>query len=113
MLAEALTLGRKGGLSWADMWRVISSSAVASPIVKAKADPLSKRDFSPTFTVEQMRKDVGLILDAGSSLKVPLGLTAQAAQWLASASAQGGTEDDYAYVIKVVERAAAIDTAGS
>jgi 3-hydroxyisobutyrate dehydrogenase-like beta-hydroxyacid dehydrogenase len=110
MLAEALTLGRKGGLAWADMWQVISSSAVASPIIKAKAGPLGRRDFSPTFTVEQMRKDVGLILDAGSSLNVPLGLTALAAQWLASASAQGGTEEDYAAVIKVVERAAALDS---
>ena len=109
MLAEALTLGQKGGLAWADMWQVITSSAVASPIVKAKAGPLGRRDFSPTFTVEQMRKDVGLILSAGSSLNVPLGLTALTAQWLASASAQGGTEDDYAYIIKVVEQAAALD----
>lgn len=108
MLAEALALGGKGGLAWADMWKVIGSSAVASPIVKAKAGPLERRDFAPTFTVEQMRKDVGLIMDAGASLNVPLGLTALAAQWLASASAQGGADEDYAYVIKVVEQAAAI-----
>lgn len=109
MLAEALTLGRKGGLEWTDMWQVIASSAVASPIIKAKAGPLGRRDFSPTFTVEQMRKDVGLILDAGASLNVPLGLTALAAQWLASASAQGRTDEDYAVVIKIVEQAAALD----
>jgi 3-hydroxyisobutyrate dehydrogenase len=111
MLAEALTLGQKGGLAWDDMWKVITSSAVASPIIKAKAGPLGRRDFSPTFTVEQMRKDVGLILDAGSSLNVPLSLTALAAQWLTSASAQGGTEEDYAFVIKVVEQSAAVDFA--
>jgi len=110
MLAEALTLGRKGGLAWADMWQVIAASAVASPIVKAKAGPLGRRDFSPTFTVGQMRKDVGLILDAGATLNVPLGLTALAAQLLASASALGGTGDDYASVIKVVELAAAVDS---
>jgi len=111
MLAEALTLGQKGGLAWDDMWKVITSSAVASPIIKAKAGPLGRRDFSPTFTVEQMRKDVGLILNAGASLNVPLSLTALAAQWLTSASAQGGTEEDYAYVIKVVEQSAAVDFA--
>ena len=110
MLAEALTLGRKGGLAWADMWQVIESSAVASPIVKSKAALLGRRDFSPTFTVQQMRKDVGLILDAGVALNVPLGLTALAAQWLSSAAAHGGAEDDYAYVIKIVEHAAAMDS---
>lgn len=108
MLAEALTLGRKGGLDWKDMWQVLTASAVASPIVKAKSMQLGQRDFSPTFTVEQMRKDVGLILGAGSSLNVPLGLTALSAQMLSGAAAQGGSEGDYAYVIKVVEQAAAL-----
>jgi 3-hydroxyisobutyrate dehydrogenase len=108
MLAEALTLGRKGGLAWADMWQVIAASAVASPIVKAKAAPLEQRDFSATFTVEQMRKDVRLILDAGATLNVPLSLAALAAQWLSSAAAQGDSDNDYAAVIKVIERASAL-----
>jgi 3-hydroxyisobutyrate dehydrogenase-like beta-hydroxyacid dehydrogenase len=106
MLAEALSLGRKGGLEWSDMWQVIDASAVGSPIVKAKASALSKRDFTATFTVEQMRKDVGLILDAGKMLNVPLGLTALTAQLLSSASAQGYAGEDYAAIIKVVEQAA-------
>jgi 3-hydroxyisobutyrate dehydrogenase-like beta-hydroxyacid dehydrogenase len=106
MLAEALSLGRKGGLAWTDMWQVIDASAVGSPIVKAKAGALLKRDFSPTFTVEQMRKDVGLILDAGNTLNVPLGLTALTAQMLSSAAAKGYADEDYAAIIKIVEEAA-------
>ncbi len=106
MLAEAMSLGQKGGLAWADMWQVVEASAVGSPIVKAKAGALSKRDFTATFTVEQMRKDVGLILDAGKSLNVPLGLTALTAQLLSSASASGYANEDYAAIIKVVEHAA-------
>ncbi len=31
----------------------------------AKSAQLSQRDFTPTFTVEQMLKDLGLILGAG------------------------------------------------
>ncbi|WP_408290863.1 NAD(P)-dependent oxidoreductase [Paraburkholderia sp. RL17-373-BIF-A] len=111
MLAEALSLGRKGGLEWSDMWQVIDASAVGSPIVKAKASALSKRDFTATFTVEQMRKDVGLILDAGKMLNVPLGLTALTAQLLSSASAQGYAGEDYAAIIKVVEQAANLSEA--
>ncbi|UUZ67155.1 NAD(P)-dependent oxidoreductase [Polaromonas sp. P2-4] len=65
MLAEGLTLGRKGGLDWHDMWQVLGASAVASPILKAKAVQLSDRDFTPTFTVGQMIKDLDLILGAG------------------------------------------------
>jgi 3-hydroxyisobutyrate dehydrogenase len=113
MLAEGLALGRKGGLAWEDMWSVISASAVASPIVKAKAGALRARDFTPTFTVDQMKKDVGLILGAGQQLKVPLALTALSAQWLTSAAARGDALEDYATVIKVIEAAAALDTSGN
>ena len=110
MLAEALTLGRKGGLDWGDMWQVLGASAVASPIVKAKAVQLSERDFTPTFTVEQMIKDLDLILDAGRAVHAPLTQTALTHQLMHAAKAQGDGQDDYAAIIKTVERSAGLDT---
>ncbi len=104
MLAEALTLGRKGGLAWRDMWQVLTASAVASPIVKAKAVQLSERDFTPTFTVEQMIKDLDLILNAGEACDVPLLQTAMTHRLMHAAVAQGNALEDYAAIIKVVER---------
>ncbi|WP_096666620.1 NAD(P)-dependent oxidoreductase [Polaromonas sp. AET17H-212] len=108
MLAEALTLGRKGGLAWGDMWQVLGASAVASPIVKAKSAQLSQRDFTPTFTVEQMVKDLTLILGAGADSHVPLPQTALTFQLMQAALAQGDGQDDYAAIIKTVERSAGL-----
>jgi 3-hydroxyisobutyrate dehydrogenase-like beta-hydroxyacid dehydrogenase len=108
MLSEALTLGRKGGLDWQDMWQVLGASAVASPILKAKAVQLSRRDFTPTFTVEQMLKDLGLILDAGAASDVPLPQTAMTQQLMRSAVAQGDGQQDYAAIIKTAERSAGL-----
>jgi len=108
MLAEALTLGRKGGLAWGDMWQVLGASAVASPIVKAKSAQLSQRDFTPTFTVEQMIKDLTLILGAGADSHVPLPQTALTFQLMQAALAQGDGQDDYAAIIKTVERSAGL-----
>lgn len=108
MLAEALTLGRKGGLDWQAMWQVLTSSAVASPIVKAKAVQLSQRDFTPTFTVEQMIKDLDLILGAGAASNVPLLQTAMTQKLMHAAVVQGDALDDYAAIIKVVERGAGL-----
>ena len=108
MLAESLTLGEKGGLRWEDMWEVLTHSAVASPIVKAKSVQLVQRDYTPTFTVLQMSKDVGLILDEASRLKVALPQTAMTLQALHSAAASGDAEADYAAVIRCAERAAGI-----
>jgi 3-hydroxyisobutyrate dehydrogenase-like beta-hydroxyacid dehydrogenase len=111
MLAEALTLGKKGGLDWQIMWEVISASAVSSPIVKAKAVQLSQRDFSPTFTVPQMLKDVDLMLGEADRLRVPLPQTSLTRQSLLASLAQGHAADDYASIIRVCEAAAGLSCA--
>ena len=108
MLAEALTLGEKGGLDWQSMWEVIGASAVGSPIVKAKAEQLRLKDFTPTFTVPQMLKDVDLMLGEANRLQVPLPQTALTRQSLLAAQAQGFSEDDYASIIRVAQAAAGI-----
>lgn len=109
MLAEALTLGRKGGLDWQAMWEVLTASAVASPIVKAKSAQLSRRDFTPTFTVEQMIKDLDLILAAGAASNVPLMQAAMTQKLMHAAVVQGNGLDDYAVIIKVLERGAGLN----
>lgn len=101
MLGEALAIGQQGGLAWSDMWQVLCASAVGSPIVKAKAQQLVTHDYSPTFTVEQMQKDVGLILEAGADWHVPLPITSLVAQSLQHASAFGFGSEDYAAMIKL------------
>ncbi|WP_432260877.1 NAD(P)-dependent oxidoreductase [Cupriavidus sp. TMH.W2] len=108
MLGEGLALGRKGGLDWRDMWQVITESAVASPIVKAKSVQLAERDFSPTFTVTQMRKDLGLIVGAAQALRVPLPLTQQVLSQQEDAAHAGFASEDYAAVLKIAERAAGL-----
>jgi 3-hydroxyisobutyrate dehydrogenase len=108
MLAEALALGSKGGLDWQDMFRVLGASAVASPILKAKSVQLAQRDFTPTFTVEQMLKDLGLILDAAAQSHVPLPQAAATLQLMHAAIAQGHGQEDYAAIIKSVALAAGL-----
>lgn len=110
MLAEGLALGRKGGLNWHDMWQVLAASAVSSPILKAKSVQLSERDFTPTFTVQQMVKDLDLIIGEGMLNQVPLLQTAMTLQLMHAAIAEGDGLDDYAAVIKSVERSAGLTT---
>lgn len=108
MLAEGLTLGRLGNLDWQDMWQVLSASAVGSPILKAKSAqlglPLGGRDFSPTFTVHQMIKDLQLITGAGDELGASLVQTKTTLDWMNQAIDQGDGALDYAAIIRVLER---------
>ncbi|BDW12257.1 3-hydroxyisobutyrate dehydrogenase [Polynucleobacter sp. SHI8] len=110
MLAEGLTLGRLGNLDWQDMWEVITNSAVGSPIMKAKmaqlGKPLGDRDFSPTFTVEQMIKDLSLINQAAQEFGSPIEQTQTTLDWMKQATQDGEGQLDYAAIIRVLERKA-------
>ena len=106
MLSEALSLGERGGLDWRAMWDVLCASAVGSPIVQAKAVQLRERDYTPTFTVPQMLKDMDLILAEAQRLGVPLAQTALTREAMLEAIEAGWADDDYASIIRVQQRKA-------
>src|SRR5262245_23615416 len=103
-LAEALVLGQRGGLDWAQMLDVMAASAVGSPLLKAKSNDLKKRDYSATFTCLQARKDLSLIAGAAAAAGIPAPLSAVLAQMIEDCIANGSAEEDYAAMIKAVER---------
>jgi 3-hydroxyisobutyrate dehydrogenase-like beta-hydroxyacid dehydrogenase len=106
MLAEALALGERGGLESKALWQAIEASAAASPIIKAKAPALKAGDYTPTFTVEQMRKDVSLIRAAAEAVGVATPVADVASAALDRAAAAGAGALDYAVVIREARRAA-------
>jgi 3-hydroxyisobutyrate dehydrogenase-like beta-hydroxyacid dehydrogenase len=59
-LAEALAIGRKGGLGGAATMDVICQSAVASPLLQYKRDKVVNGTYAPAFTVQQVVKDFDL-----------------------------------------------------
>lgn len=111
-MAEALALGRKAGLDWRGMMEVIGSSAVSSPLVKYKQDPLTERDFRPSFTVRLMEKDFDLILATARELKVPLAMAALVRHLYAAAAATGRAEQDYFSLVLLEEELAGLDVSG-
>jgi 3-hydroxyisobutyrate dehydrogenase-like beta-hydroxyacid dehydrogenase len=104
MMAESLALARKGGLAWQDILKVLDDSAVASPMVKYKTEPLRRRDFESTFSCRQMAKDLDLILGAGHSAGVPLQLAAQVRETYGALIAQGDGETDFIATVRHLER---------
>jgi 3-hydroxyisobutyrate dehydrogenase len=103
-LAEALAIGRRGGVDWEQMLDVMAASAIGSPLLKAKSGALKARDFSATFTCLQARKDLGLIAGAAGASGVRAPVAAIAARLIEDCIARGGGQEDYAAMIKVVER---------
>jgi 3-hydroxyisobutyrate dehydrogenase-like beta-hydroxyacid dehydrogenase len=110
LLAEALALGRKGGLDWSTMLDALVQSAIGSPWLKIKADFLQRRDFTPTITVREQMKDLGLILGAADASAVPLALTALTRGLMQSTVADGFGDEDFIAVVKHLERVSGLPT---
>lgn len=102
-LFEGLTLGRRGGLSHEAMMEVLTSGALASPLVRLKGEAVLREDFEPLFALKHMAKDIRLALEAarGAGLEIPV--TALVARLFAKAEALGLGEEDYAALIKLLD----------
>jgi 3-hydroxyisobutyrate dehydrogenase-like beta-hydroxyacid dehydrogenase len=101
-LGEAYALCTKGGIAPKVALDAISASAIGSPHLKFKADALERRDFTPTFTVAQMRKDLKLISDGARELSVPILLGASVEQIMTATEASGLGGEDYLACAKVI-----------
>ena len=112
IVAEALAYGRRGGLDWGTMLDAVGASAVASPLLGYKLEPLRNRDFTATFSIEQMMKDFDLLLSSGRDVHAPLPFAAMVRQLLASADAHGDGALDFFATVKTMERMAGLDEHG-
>lgn len=95
MMGEALAMARKGNIGWEAMLELMADSAVGSPMVKYKTQPLKERDFTSTFSAAQMAKDLDLILGCAHGSGVPVPLAAQMREAYTALIATGHGGDDY------------------
>jgi L-threonate 2-dehydrogenase len=103
--AEAIALAAKAGADTRAVYDVISASAGNSWMFGNRVPHMLDDDYSPLSAVEIFVKDLGLVLNTGHELRLPLPMAAAAHQlFLAAAGAGFGRLDDAA-VVKVYEQA--------
>ncbi len=106
---EGIVLSTKAGVDPQLMLEVLSNSAAKSGLIEYKAPFVLKRDFTTNFSVKWMDKDIGLMLEAGKELGVPLPLTGLTRQLFQAAIAQGHGDEDICSTIKVLESLAKVE----
>ena len=108
MLGEALALARRGDVAAADVLDVIAASALGSPMVVGKVGFLKAADYTPTFSGQQMAKDLDLILSAANATGVAAPLAALMRTQFAAICARGEIDQDFIAVVKVAQRLAGL-----
>jgi 3-hydroxyisobutyrate dehydrogenase-like beta-hydroxyacid dehydrogenase len=107
-LAEAISLGQAGGLEKNRLLDVLGQMSVVSPAQKAKLENARRESYPPTFPLQHMDKDFGLIAELAMEAHVPLPATAAAHQMTKAAHARG-REEDFSTVIRLMEQLAGLD----
>jgi 3-hydroxyisobutyrate dehydrogenase-like beta-hydroxyacid dehydrogenase len=103
LLAEALVMGQANGLDRARMLEVIASSAVGSPLVRYKSEPLIADDYTSTFSARLMYKDLGLVVECANAAGVPVPVTASVQQLMQSCIGAGAGDLDFAVLVAKLE----------
>ncbi len=100
---EGMVLATKGGVDPKLMLEILDNSAAKSGLISYKAPFVLGRNFTTNFSVKWMHKDIGLMLESGEELGVPLFLTGLTRQLFQAAIAEGHGEEDICSTIKVLE----------
>jgi 3-hydroxyisobutyrate dehydrogenase-like beta-hydroxyacid dehydrogenase len=106
---EGMVLAAKGGVDPNLMLEILDNSAAKSGLISYKAPFVFRRDFTANFSTRWMHKDIGLMLESGKELNVPLPLTSLTHQLFQAAISAGYGDEDFCAAIKPLEQFAGVE----
>jgi len=109
LIGEGFALAKSAGVDLAKLADVVAVSSGNSAVFEGRGKKFVLADrYVPGFTTELMRKDVGLALEMGRQLNVPLPVVAAAYELYTATVAAGMATEDFAAVAKVCARDAGV-----
>jgi 3-hydroxyisobutyrate dehydrogenase-like beta-hydroxyacid dehydrogenase len=102
---EAMTLGARAGIDLASMYEALAASAGDSVMLRRNVtDFLLPRQFAPAFATRLLLKDLRLYVAEAERLGLDPTAGRMARELYERASAAGLDHEDYAAVVKIIER---------
>jgi len=108
--SEALTLARKIGISAKDFVDVVNKTLHKNAYTEIKGPRVCRNDFTPTFTLKMMRKDLALVEEEAMINRTSLPVTASVLALYTAAMNQGLSELDYSSIAVMLQRINGIDS---
>jgi len=99
-LAEALALVTRAGVPGEKLVEVMQSSMARAAVLDIKAPMILKGDYTPSFPLRLMHKDMGLALDLANQLGVPLPAAAASRETYSAVKGAAKEDLDYAAVAR-------------
>ena len=102
-VAEALTLAKKSGVDVAKVRAALLGGFALSKILDLHGQRILDRNFKPGFKIKLHRKDMGIALQTGKNLSVPLPGSAIVASQMDAVIAKGDGELDHSALALFME----------
>jgi 2-hydroxy-3-oxopropionate reductase len=109
-LGEALTLAKKAGLDRALTLKALGGGLAGSKCLEQKSPNYVAGTYNPGFKIDLHFKDLGLIMESGRALGVPLPCTAVVQELFSAMRVKGKGGLDHSGVITLLEELAGLST---
>ena len=106
--SEGLLLAEKSGIKRETAVEVLLNSVIASPMLKYRGPFVLDMPDEAWFDVNMMQKDMGLALELGRQVDVPLPTASVANEYLTAARGMGLADKDFAVIFEVLARMAGV-----
>ncbi len=106
---EGMVLSTKAGVPPDLMFEILDNSAAKSGLIAFKAPAVFARNFEAAFPLKWMRKDIGLMLESGRELGVPLMATSLVHELFGAGVARGHGDEDIIAAFKMLEELAGVE----
>jgi len=103
-VAEALTLAKKAGVDPAKVREALLGGFAQSRILDVHGKRIIEQKFQPGFTVKLHRKDLGIALQTGQEVSLPLMTTSLVAELMNALIAQDKGDLDHSALALLVEQ---------
>ncbi|QUX92140.1 NAD(P)-dependent oxidoreductase [Marinomonas sp. A3A] len=103
IFSEGMSLGQKAGLDGQQILDIVDAGAMSNPMFKGKGAMLLNENYTTSFPLKHMQKDLRLAIALGDQLEQPVPTAAIANEAFKQAIKAGFADEDIAAVYKVIK----------
>jgi 3-hydroxyisobutyrate dehydrogenase len=102
--SEAMTFAQKLGLTPEEFVNVVNKTQHKNGYTETKGPRVVKNDFTPSFTLKMIRKDLALVQNEATAHKISLPTTAAVLTLFTTGMNQGLSESDYSSIVLTIRK---------
>jgi 3-hydroxyisobutyrate dehydrogenase and related beta-hydroxyacid dehydrogenases len=103
-LSEGITLTKKAGFDPEKFLEILNSTYFKTGMSENKAHKMIRDEFEPTFTLKNLKKDLGIITDTAKDFGAVLPMAERANEIYAEAVKAGFGEIDYTGILAYIKK---------